>query len=346
MPPVIGGISVSSARLRDRLEKDGYEVDTYNLQIRIPRRIHGIWQLLNMLWLPFYVLGKRKYDIIHFHVSGYWRRVLVKYMKCFFKGSKTVLTLHCDLETMIDKHTFESLLEVHDHIICVRKGNKSLLSETLQNRTSEIPAFIMPDISEIAKMELPQPIASFIDKAKDMKLPILVFNGTIDNSESFVDLYGVKDMVSMVENLAGEGVKFSAMLILTDSYFDSSKLEFVKEIERQLYKYDNIKIFTKLQFSLLPVFASGNIIYVRPTKTDGDSLSIREALGLGAKVVASDVAPRPDEVVCYDHSHGVGALIEAVKNSLTDGETGMGIRDDSDLNNNYYKIIEVYNSLL
>ena len=32
VPPAVGGISVSSSRLKDRLVLDGYEVDTYNMQ--------------------------------------------------------------------------------------------------------------------------------------------------------------------------------------------------------------------------------------------------------------------------------------------------------------------------
>jgi glycogen(starch) synthase len=40
-------------------------------------------------------------------------------------------------------------------------------------------------------------------------------------------------------------------------------------------------------------------VFVRPTRADGDSLSVREALGLGIRVVASDVGHRPAGVVRF-----------------------------------------------
>ena len=40
-------------------------------------------------------------------------------------------------------------------------------------------------------------------------------------------------------------------------------------------------------------------LFVRPSKDDGDSVAVREALSLGVAIVASDVVRRPDEVHLY-----------------------------------------------
>jgi glycosyltransferase involved in cell wall biosynthesis len=40
-------------------------------------------------------------------------------------------------------------------------------------------------------------------------------------------------------------------------------------------------------------------LFVRPTRADGDSISVREALGLGVRVLASDVGQRPPGVVRF-----------------------------------------------
>ena len=42
--------------------------------------------------------------------------------------------------------------------------------------------------------------------------------------------------------------------------------------------------------------APASRLFVRPTRTDGDANSIREALYLGVPSIASDAAPRPDGV--------------------------------------------------
>ena len=38
---------------------------------------------------------------------------------------------------------------------------------------------------------------------------------------------------------------------------------------------------------------AGAGVFLRPTSWDGDSVIVREALALGARVIASDLAPRP-----------------------------------------------------
>jgi glycosyltransferase involved in cell wall biosynthesis len=40
-------------------------------------------------------------------------------------------------------------------------------------------------------------------------------------------------------------------------------------------------------------------IFLRPTRSDGDANSIREALYLGVPVIASDCVERPDQVLTF-----------------------------------------------
>jgi glycogen(starch) synthase len=44
-------------------------------------------------------------------------------------------------------------------------------------------------------------------------------------------------------------------------------------------------------------------VFLRPTATDGDALTVREALALGVRCVASDAVPRPAGVVTYASGH-------------------------------------------
>ena len=41
-------------------------------------------------------------------------------------------------------------------------------------------------------------------------------------------------------------------------------------------------------------------LFIRATTTDGDSVSLREALYFGAPILASDVVPRPDGVMLFN----------------------------------------------
>jgi glycosyltransferase involved in cell wall biosynthesis len=55
--------------------------------------------------------------------------------------------------------------------------------------------------------------------------------------------------------------------------------------------------------------------FVRPTLADGDAVSVREALALGVRTVASDAAPRPDRAVLF-RAGDPGALAAAIRRAL------------------------------
>ncbi len=61
---------------------------------------------------------------------------------------------------------------------------------------------------------------------------------------------------------------------------------------------------------------AGCDLFVRPTLADGDSLSIREALSMGRRVVASDAAPRPTDVVIF-RSGDPAQLARRIEESLS-----------------------------
>lgn len=344
MPPAIGGISVSTSRLRDRLAEDGYEVDTYNLQIKFLPFGHALWQLFNVLWLPFYILGKKKYDIIHLHVSGYWRRVYVRLVRPLFKRARVVVTIHGDVANFIRMPLCENVLGAADRIICVRPGNRELLPQKLRTRTAEIPAFIMPPAHRIAGEVLPSDVRNFVDLVVADRFPLIVFNGSIVLSGRFYDLYGFTEMVAVIKRLRATGRKFAALMVVNDMHLDSAQKAFLSNIMEGLEDCPDLMLSVSRPFSLLPVLGCGRVLYVRPTKTDGDSLSVREALALGAHVVASDAAPRPDGAVCYDGSGGEDALYHAV--SQTMDRITQECADKKNVFNDYYdEIIEVYDSL-
>jgi len=65
----------------------------------------------------------------------------------------------------------------------------------------------------------------------------------------------------------------------------------------------------------LAVMASSDV-FVRPTRADGDAVSVREALALGCQVVASDVGHRPEACLRFPAGDGAAllpALGEAVR---------------------------------
>jgi glycosyltransferase involved in cell wall biosynthesis len=66
---------------------------------------------------------------------------------------------------------------------------------------------------------------------------------------------------------------------------------------------------------LSPAF-DHDVVYVRPTRSDGDAVSVREALERGVRVVASDVVARPPGTMLFE-SGDAASLAEAVRTALS-----------------------------
>ncbi|MCU0612172.1 MAG: glycosyltransferase family 4 protein [Candidatus Eisenbacteria bacterium] len=74
----------------------------------------------------------------------------------------------------------------------------------------------------------------------------------------------------------------------------------------------------------------GAHVLARPTRADGDSLSVHEAQTLGTPVVASDAAPRPQGVILHRSDDPVSlaaAIREAIASSSSRMPEGVGVGD-------------------
>jgi hypothetical protein len=339
MPPAMGGISVSSARLRDNLTADGYEVEMYDINSTSKLLPLGFHKLINMLWVPFYVLLNPRFDIVHFHVSSYWRRVWLWLTRFCFVRVKTVVTVHGDVKYYLRKPLSSLVMGFGDHIICVRQGDSALLPDRVRGKASDIPAFILPP--DIDSLTLPDYVERFVAGTVESGLPLVVFNGGLVLMPDCYDLYGFNDVVDLLDKADAEGIGYRAIIVVNNSVFDRQQSEFLSRIESRLSGRGNILLCANTNFSLLPIFRQPGTVYVRPTKTDGDSLSIREALALGARVVASDAVIRPDKVICYRHSD-INDFFDKFKLALSrNSDAGAGSNNDF-----YCRIAEVYSTLL
>ena len=188
MLPAIGGISVSVSRLKEHLEQDGFEVVTYNMQTVRSGIMRYLSLFLITLRLPFFILFEERFDLIHFHISSYWRRIYLWMLQFLFKRTKTVVTFHRDIEKELKYPFARMILRMGDRLICVRKGNRMLMPPVLKKRTVEIPAFIMP--ANIGVLDdLPKTLVDFIMDAVNNGHRLLVFNGAIVLGNPYNDLY-------------------------------------------------------------------------------------------------------------------------------------------------------------
>lgn len=68
--------------------------------------------------------------------------------------------------------------------------------------------------------------------------------------------------------------------------------------------------------------------FIRPTRADGDSISVREALALGVRVIASDAGHRPSGVIRFP-AGDAAALADAIRTALSSPPPSPAVDDEA-----------------
>lgn len=140
-------------------------------------------------------------------------------------------------------------------------------------------------------------------------------------SNSGQDHYGGEEALAVVRALKGRGVDYFWSLVLYGQ--QSRGMDHLAHEARR----EGVEVLRNLSREDIQVLLRGAELLLRPTHTDGDALVVREALGAGCRVVATDVVPRPKGVELAPLD--VNALADAVEHggSLSNGD---GIGDPLD----------------
>lgn len=312
---------MSSQRLVQNLRADGHHVDVMNLAppATATGSLKGIVNKARLAWatlgVPFKVCLRKRYDIIHLHVSGYPRRVYFRLMQPLLRPAKIINTVHGDVTYYTNRHLSTWTLGAGDGIICVRPGDDKLLPSALQPKAVQIPAFIMPPNPN--DFPLPQNVGQMLNKAHSLAFPLIVFNGALVTDPAQYDLYGFNIMAQTFNLLREQGIRFLALVMVNDSQLTPQKSQLLEPMRQAIKALGNDALLEiNSGFSLLPIMANEWSIYVRPTSTDGDSLSVREALALGMPVLASNVCPRPQGTISFGLHAGAPGLAQQIANTI------------------------------
>lgn len=298
----IGGVTVHVQRLKDYL-------DLHDISYRfLDYKSNGILRLFKAI---------TKAQIIHFHISNpLFLFVLVIY--ACLRRKKTVITLHEDygrhglfknviVSCIIRMVTTPIVLNEHSYKMCKEINNRTLL----------IPAFIPPQKEEI----LQEAIISLLEKIRKENRKIVstnAFNILIDKDGN--DVYGIDFLVNYFRDSE------TKVLVVSDPSGNYHN------------KYSNIitnsVFFIDYPHSYYEVLKRADY-FVRNTSTDGDALSVKEALFLGLPAICSDVVDRPKGVLLFKYSDKVS--FESCFDKIN--------RGNHNIENGAEKIIQLYRTL-
>jgi len=343
-PPPYGGISIHIQRLKEQLEKKGYECVVYELGRQEPSE-GNIIRIKNIKrWLLKYFFFAKE-DVIHFHSPDWRMRVIMGLMGLL--GRKTIISIHG--ESLSDSlkggsrfrnQIIKFALRRTSFVIADNEKIENLVLSlgVEQQKVACISAFIPPILKEGDYRKVPQYVWDFIHKHK----PVISANAFRISFYNGIDTYGLDMIVELTAKLKNKyqelGIVFCLPSIGDREYFNKVSQE-IKE--RGLSKH--ILFITQPLDEVYPIWQESDI-FVRPTVTDGDALSVRESLYFKTPLVTSDACPRPAGVVLFKN-RDIGSFTEHVEQVLDDYTKFKKEAESRKVDSGINKIFEVYNNL-
>lgn len=202
---------------------------------------------------------------------------------------------------------------VHQHL---KAGYES---RGLGHKVEVESPFLPPVESEQAEIlkSYPEEVVDFLESTHGLKLALSASVYVRDGAGR--DVYGIDALIASLEYLQEEGCEPRCLLAIAE--FDESLLP--RDLAVRMDRLASAGVLVKMlgQYQFWPVYKRVHA-FLRLTSTDGDSISIREAIHFGCPVLASDVVPRPDGVKLYGYGNQdeLNALLRGLKNGSAQSE--------------------------
>lgn len=312
-PPPLGGISIYCKRLVEKI----YEIDPIIIlrnfaasksdKEYVIDASNRIWEFIR---LPF--IRKR---LIHSQFTNIYMLLL---LYLFGWRHPLIMTLHNRRIVLLNgwkRALVNRLFRRARYIVYNDSAYTAELQKKYDIDTAKVvilPTYISPLKDE--KRGLTPEIEEFCDKhsyTMSANAHTLVKN-------VFGDVYGLDQQIELVNRLVKRGgMDVGLIFCIAEVHDDTYYKECIAKIE-ELGLADNFLFLIKSPVNGFEVWERTDL-FLRPTMSDMEGVSVKEALEFGTPVVASDVCARPCEAVTY-RAGNVDDLYEKVYALLQKGE--------------------------
>jgi len=293
-PPPLGGVSVHIYRLVKLLKANSYKPFVFNTyRALIHNRIKHLVLLVKIVF--------RNYQVIHVHNSRVkvFKTILVAKK---FKDFRLIFTDHNprlfeglkDDEIKIVKRFLDScdlLIAVAPHVV----ENYKKVGGFVYEKQIIMNAFLPPPIDEEEQIlkTYPSSLLTFINQRN----PVIVGNAYQLNFQDGVDLYGLDLCIEVIRRLRVKFGNIICVYAIANDKYNSDYLTKMKNLVTE-YKLSDNFFFLIGQRELWPLLKKADLL-LRPTNSDGDAVSIREARYFNTPVIASDICVRIEGVTTF-----------------------------------------------
>lgn len=292
-------------------------------------------------------LFNSKDDIIHIH-SHSWKERAILTSLCKLYGKIFIMTMHSlkekwdDLNFM-NKILAKYVLKYSTKIISVgvNEKNKLISWGCSEDKIVVLPAYINPIEIEEDKQKISREVWNFIDKSKF----IIAANGCIRFYKG-EDLYGIDMLIDLAYRLKDLcDINLLIALLDVEGQGDEQKRHYneLKDRISKLKLKDKVFIFEVKDTEFYPILQKSNL-FIRPTNTDGDAISLREALYFKIPSIASDVIVRPEGTVLFKNRNRKD-LEEKVRDMIKNYDQHKRKLKDIEIKDHAQDVLNLYESI-
>ena len=290
LPPPIGGVSIHIKRLSS-LIADEFDID----YIDESHSIKDEYFNLRTFRLSHYLKKVIKADILYIH-SGKRRLVIFHIIVGRFFFKKIIITVHGFPESSnkMQKLADSFFYSQANRIIAVNPVILENLKMPLHKAIVKY-AFLPPAMD--VEPDLPEHLSSWLKMMKKKRQIVISANAYQLKYFNSQDLYGLDMCIETATRLIKKGLNVCFVYNVSSLEKNRDLFENYQKIIAEGGFADRFLLLNE-ELSFVRLITYSDII-LRPTNTDGDALTIREALYLGKPVIASDVISRPEETILF-----------------------------------------------
>jgi glycosyltransferase involved in cell wall biosynthesis len=315
VPPPVGGVSMHLSRLVPVLQSAGFRVGVLNHfgSTEAPYVVASLNRNpFNYLRLP----RRFRARLMHYHHSR-WSTLIALAAGMRRDGTRYVITAHApdvcdqlDLRLPVVPRLTRWALRRFDLAVAVNETIAARLRGAIPElRVEVVPAFLDASVDEAVSYD--PAIEAFLDSGR----VVLVAAYRVQFLRDGRDMYGLDTAAAGFAALAREREDVRLALFIAQGPSGRRTRRHLERVTGQLADARLAgRTIVAFGLPLVPAFRH-DVVLLRPTRSDGDALSVREALAAGVPVVASDVVPRPDGVVTFA-AEDLGALCTALASVL------------------------------
>lgn len=308
VPSPAGGVSVHLWRLKHLLGGD-FNIDLVDESRNVKPGFFNI-RKFNLFG---YLNRVYKSDILSIH-SGLNSLRFFHIIAGKILRKKIVLTIHAypKEKKIFFRKIDECLFGSCDSIISV--NNEILTRISLPAKKTIVQyAFLPPVLSE--EKPLPLSVQALVQNSRSKGEYMIVSNAWRLDRFNEQDVYGVDMCIGAMKTLREKGVPVHFIFNVATIDMFAGQFEQYQTMIRQAGLEDCFSLINE-ELSFVKLMEQADLV-VRPTNTDGDSLTIWEAIYLEKPIISSDVVKRPAGTILFrnrDQQDFEEKIVEALDN--------------------------------